>query len=235
MFRHWLRGSICLVFGGALLSFGLWLVVEQHRANRHTLEATGKVVSSELTTVVVRVNKNKSRTEHRAEIWYEYEVDERPYRGKRIDGLSEPTGKSGCEARVKKYPVGAFVPVFYRPDNPAEAFLERTYTFGWFTLVFVGLFLLLVSIAAFTGVSAGQGERGASPRRQVLVYGLMTALWFGAVLAAVLYFYVFLGQRLDAWRVVGLLLFLAPGVLPAYALWVSFLELTGRSARRWYY
>ncbi len=55
---------------------------------------------------------------------YEYSVENKQYRGKRIS-LAEIISGSEIEAVLERYPVGAVVTVYYDPNNPNNSLLER--------------------------------------------------------------------------------------------------------------
>lgn len=58
-------------------------------------------------------------------VMYLYQVEGRQYQSQRIYFGGE-VGGSAMTGLLKKYPVGAQVPVYYNPQNPAEAVLERS-------------------------------------------------------------------------------------------------------------
>jgi hypothetical protein len=58
-------------------------------------------------------------------VMYTYQVEGRQYQSQRIY-FGGAIGGSAMMGVVKKYPVGAEVPVYYNPQNPADAVLERS-------------------------------------------------------------------------------------------------------------
>ena len=57
-------------------------------------------------------------------VHYSYQVSGQPYEGYRIAPGGE-VGGIGAGKVAARYPVGAHVQVFYNPQNPSEAFLEK--------------------------------------------------------------------------------------------------------------
>ena len=76
--------------------------------------------------VIRRASHNQGRT-YRPEVAYEYTVKARRYKGKNVC-LSYDVGTGDrvrAEKRCAQYPVGRTVSVYYNPNNPADACLER--------------------------------------------------------------------------------------------------------------
>jgi hypothetical protein len=74
---------------------------------------------------------------------YSYQVGGQPYEGYRIAPGGE-VGGVGAGKVAAKYPVGAHVQVFYNPQNPSEAFLEKkahSHIVMWIVLIVVDLAL----------------------------------------------------------------------------------------------
>jgi hypothetical protein len=117
---------------------------------------------------------------------YEYQVNGRTYRGKRIT-IDEKTAGFELEGILARYPVGASVTVYYNPDYPEFALLERDLPwdkmlegFGCLMLLFVGVPLLGIFIY-FQGVDWLK-HRLAHPERAPFVtaasgFGLLVSLF----------------------------------------------------------
>jgi hypothetical protein len=83
--------------------------------------ASGRILSS---TVVRRRSSRGGSTSYPA-IVYEYNVGGMNYQGQKITpGLR--WGGSGSGKVVARYPAGSAVTVYYDPNNPADAVLERS-------------------------------------------------------------------------------------------------------------
>jgi hypothetical protein len=78
---------------------------------------------------------------------YAYQVEGQSYQSQRIYFGGE-VGGSAMTGVIKKYPVGAQVPVYYNPQNPAEAVLERSMPMAKL-LGFIGVIMIVVAAAAY--------------------------------------------------------------------------------------
>ncbi|MFP3852882.1 MAG: DUF3592 domain-containing protein [Anaerolineales bacterium] len=84
------------------------------------------------------------------ELRYSYELDGEQYQGRRIKsgGPVLVQNKSYVEESAGKYPVGKRISVYYNPDDPSEAVLEKGSSRGW---LFIALgVLIFLSIVAVT-------------------------------------------------------------------------------------
>lgn len=139
------------VFGGGLLLVGGWFIRHSVRTRDRVEEAKrwpsvqGEVVESE----VKRHRRRKSVT-YEARVRYRYEVNGESYNGKAIVlGGEVRSSRVKAEARCETYAVGTTPAVFYNPQNPEEACLERVHEGLWLELVggafgvAIGLLLLL--------------------------------------------------------------------------------------------
>lgn len=78
------------------------------------------------------------------EIQYIYQVMGMEYQGDKITfGPKSGGNRTKAEKAIAKYPTGANVTVFYQPDKPETAVLERSITKG---LLFSGTLLVLTGI-----------------------------------------------------------------------------------------
>jgi hypothetical protein len=165
------------------------------------LPTSGKVLSARAVSRRVRTAETRFGAEHGAdenirnfaEIRYEYRVGGRRYAGSRIS-IGEDLGDHEVEETLRRYPRGSVVTVFYNPDKPDEAVLERASpegvwrTMAFFVLVLLGLFIggtlgfdrlvaslsdtlndpaQAVPVAAFLGLAAFMMVMGLALRRQV--------------------------------------------------------------------
>jgi hypothetical protein len=107
-----------------LLPVGLTAVIllkmrEVKRASGWT-RATARNLRSEV-TYVTRDERKLSRPQ----VDYEFPVTFDKFRGNRISIGEIIDGSPEVEAALRRYPVGANVPVYYNPANPRESVLER--------------------------------------------------------------------------------------------------------------
>ena len=106
-------------------------------------------------------------TSYYPRVTYEYEVLGHRYRGDRVNfgsaiGYGEP---NTAQAVVDRYLPGNNIRVYYNPNNPGEAVLERTAGSSSRILIWVGIFILaillcttIVSVAAFVIPMVGINE-----------------------------------------------------------------------------
>lgn len=81
-------------------------------------------------------------------VHYSYQVNGEGYLGRKIAPGME-VGGSGAGGVVARYPVGAQVMVFYDPENPSDAVLERKAHAQWVLwLVLVIMDMMLCGMAA---------------------------------------------------------------------------------------
>jgi len=72
-------------------------------------------------------------------VQYSYQVGGRAYQNMKLAPGPE-VGGSGARKVVAKYPAGAQVMVFYDPQNPAEAVLERNAPAQWLMWLILAIF-----------------------------------------------------------------------------------------------
>ncbi|MHC5003106.1 MAG: DUF3592 domain-containing protein [Planctomycetota bacterium] len=119
------------LFGASAIVAGTATVVRSWRNGQRVVKAlawpttTGRIVASH---VVQERHGGSGGATYAAHIEYEYEVDGRPLRSRRIcvGGELNTSFKSRAENRCAMYPTGAEVDVFYDPERPEHACLERS-------------------------------------------------------------------------------------------------------------
>jgi hypothetical protein len=77
---------------------------------------------------------------------YSYQVGGQAFQGNRI-ALGPETGGSGARKTVARYATGAPVTVFYNPQNPAEAILEKKAPAQALIWIILGLFDCVICAA----------------------------------------------------------------------------------------
>ena len=87
-------------------------------------------------------------------VHYTYQVMGQMLQGSKVMPGPE-TGGTGAEKVVNRYPAGAQVMVYYDPDNPSDAVLERSMPgfikWLWVALILTDLFLCVMAVVmAFT-------------------------------------------------------------------------------------
>ncbi len=134
------------IYLGWLFSFiGFAIIIQQQYLKRKAKASLswpsveGEILSSQ---VIHRSSHNQGST-YRAEVVYEYTVKARRHKGKNVClNYDVGTGDRGrAEERCAQYPVGRAVSVFYNPNKPADACLERRADTPIFFLIIAAAFL----------------------------------------------------------------------------------------------
>lgn len=127
---------------------------------------TGRVISSrvlEQTRSASGSNSRKRRTFFSPEVVFTYDISGQQMKSSRlkITELSSSSSSYAYEV-TNRYPEGALVEVFYNPENPSYAILEKEFRpierillFFPLIFVFVGLFLIYKGLFNF-GKSGGE-------------------------------------------------------------------------------
>lgn len=130
------------------------------------LQTSGKVLSARAVSRRVRTAESRAgaapgadeNIRNFAEIRYEYHVDGRRYAGSRVS-IGEDLGDHDVEETLRRYPRGSVVTVFYNPEKPDEAVLERGAPEGvWGTMIL----FIVVLIGLFIGGTLGFDRLSAS-------------------------------------------------------------------------
>ena len=86
-------------------------------------EAQAKITTSKITVKRHQFTGEQTKITNQATVGYDFSVGSKLFHGNRISLGFGPS--DGVTQTLKRYPVGATVPVFYDPENPAESVLER--------------------------------------------------------------------------------------------------------------
>jgi hypothetical protein len=105
----------------------------------------GTVLSSR----VVRRSSSDGGTTPYPVVDYSYQVSGQAYRGNRVMPGPE-MGGTGAGKVVDRYPEGAQVMVYFNPNNPSEALLERGVPgfVKWFWIILIAIDLFLCALGA---------------------------------------------------------------------------------------
>jgi hypothetical protein len=118
--------AVCLVADLPLL-FGVFYFMAQRRVRtaENWLVTLGEIVISEVKISTTVRNRN---TVYSPYIVYEYEVMGQRYRGERVHmGYELGSGiQSWAAERLANYPLGKRIEVYYDPNDPANAVLEKS-------------------------------------------------------------------------------------------------------------
>jgi hypothetical protein len=129
---NWLRflqtlsaiAAVLIVSGLASLAFGALDALEARRMAAWP-SIPGRVVTSE--SVTTQFRGRALRYAPAARIVYEYTLGDTVFTSERVgvQTLAVESGSEEGQRRLRDYPVGAAVTVYYDPANPAVAVLER--------------------------------------------------------------------------------------------------------------
>jgi hypothetical protein len=116
---------------------------------------SARVVARSVESMSDTQTQGASEVRNFPEIEFEYEVSGRKYRGSRYS-IQENLGNSRIPETMARFPKGSKVTVFYDPQDPNNAVIERTMPDGAFKfMVYLSAGLLIVSIALILIVSDG--------------------------------------------------------------------------------
>jgi hypothetical protein len=140
---------------GAIAGVIVYKLREVRRAARWP-STQGRIVHARLHSVRGKQSDGSTTVSNLPDIEYAYSVGDVEYRAKRI-GIGEiRAGSPDVEAALARYQPGSTGPVYYNPDNPNEAMLERDPPANPATLYAVAAGVVLVGLAVvivFTRVS----------------------------------------------------------------------------------
>ncbi|KAB2850267.1 MAG: DUF3592 domain-containing protein [Hyphomicrobiaceae bacterium] len=154
-FAEWLRPKLAhpgnTPFVVAFSLFVLFILMMARALRQQSLEAKdwkatpGQILSAgfdtfeKLTTVD---NVSHRVTTNQPHIVFGYEVDGVAYQGNRVafGGNTQSTSKRLVGGSLKRYKVGDKVTVYFDPENPSEAVLERQAKHMWILYFFAALF-----------------------------------------------------------------------------------------------
>jgi hypothetical protein len=118
---------IIFVVIGLVLLFIYFLNLAKVRASQAWPTAQGTVLQSWVRKSSSTDDDGGTSYSYHPEIHYQYQVMGKEYQGNKIAfGPKVGGNRSRAEKMMEKYPTGANVSVYYQPDNPANAVLERS-------------------------------------------------------------------------------------------------------------
>ena len=141
-------GILLLAFGGG----GIYLIYlsrknsAQAQGSQHWLSTVATITRSEVGQSSSS-DHDGPRTNYHPVVEYTYPVGGQVYAGKRIAfGPVKASARSAsAQAALAKYPLGGTVTVYYDPNNPAEAVLEKQ-AIGTTTMLVLGIVFLVVTV-----------------------------------------------------------------------------------------
>lgn len=112
---------------GIVLLFIYFRNLAKVRASQTWSTAQGTVIQSWVRKSNSTDSDGSVSSSYHPEIHYSYQIMGVDYQGNKIAfGPKVGGNRSGAEKMVEKYPTGANVTVYYQPDKPANAVLERS-------------------------------------------------------------------------------------------------------------
>lgn len=146
------------VMGIAMLCVACWTVWKKFALGREVEQslgwprAQGEVTRSSISLEDSSTSWDNPQKTYKANIQYEYSVGRKQYCGNKIciGGQLQLSLKGKADRYCAEYPVGRAVVVYYNPDNPAVAVLERREETSWFYLV-GGAVMAIVGFLFLTG------------------------------------------------------------------------------------
>jgi hypothetical protein len=136
-------GWLALVGGALALCFPVvtWLRV---RASRNWPHVAGRIVES----AVERQLGGKGRPSYMPRIRYRYRVEGRDYVSSQVTFWGSVGGSQWlAERTTRRYPQGSAVTVYYNPEDPHDAVLDRAFSLVILVLPPAGLLFLGVGYA----------------------------------------------------------------------------------------
>lgn len=126
----------------------------KYRASQHWLSTNGQILNTYIST---QGSANKG-TSHQVHVSYSYQVMGQGYQGNQFsfgtEGNSFDT-RSSAEKEIARFPEGSPVTVYYDPDRPAEAVLEKKYdSTGAILAVILGMIGVGIMIYAYLQLSS---------------------------------------------------------------------------------
>ncbi|GEP41635.1 DUF3592 domain-containing protein [Brevifollis gellanilyticus] len=106
----------------AFLGLMIYVTLRVKRAAKW-LESRARITRSEVDVVRHRFEGDTTQVKNKPLVHYEFKVGSEKIRGERISAGIAPA--DNVDQVLKRYPVGAEVPVYYDPANPKECVLER--------------------------------------------------------------------------------------------------------------
>jgi hypothetical protein len=132
-----LGAFVGLLCGSAILlgfvGYGIYLIYtavsgkRKAQASQQWLSTSGKILESRIVQTTSTDDDGNTTTSYHLAAKYEYEVGGRQYINDKctIGRVPKPISRKRTQETLARYPVGGVVPVYYNPQNPQEAVLDR--------------------------------------------------------------------------------------------------------------
>jgi hypothetical protein len=160
--------------GNVILLIFIYLPYRKSRMSRGWPQTTGRVETSE---IEMRSSSEGGSSPY-PHVIYSYSVNGQPLQN---DGIQPGGNVGGMVAYkiIKKYPAGAQVTVFYNPQNPSDALLERDVPgyvrWLWVALVFINATICCCGILPIVSAAGFQnGMQWGAPYLFQFIVNLLT-------------------------------------------------------------
>ncbi len=143
---------LCIIIGIGLMGLGYYFQ-KKAEAIENWPGVTGKVIATRVVqaTSEKRLRRNDESSQPVLTFYpvveYEYTVNDKKYSSDRLSlSVDQKSNPKSFEPILKKYAPGTAVKVFYNPDNPADAVLEKVnllhYIFYGFGAIWMAVWTL---------------------------------------------------------------------------------------------
>ena len=141
-----LLGWLSVIAGAVAVLFGIG-ILQRSKETWSWPSTQGRIVSSAINSVMSFDIDNPRAENYEPVITYNYAVAGKLHEGKRIRLTGMTYHKAWARGIAKRYRVGRTVTVYYDPDSPEKAVLERgTDGIAYFVMFTVGAGLLALGI-----------------------------------------------------------------------------------------
>jgi len=138
---------LCIIIGLVLLGLGFYFQKKADAIEKWP-SVIGKVTSTKVVQSTSRQSLRRNDESSQAKltycpvIEYEYTVNGKKYSSDRLSlSVDQKSRPEYLEPVLKKYSPGTAVNVFYNPDDPADAVLEKANWLHWIFYVFGAIWL----------------------------------------------------------------------------------------------
>jgi len=196
-----------VAFFGLFFAVIITVKLRQVRAASRWPSVSGEIIAANVTQQQVTTHhagyeENEDKTESRnfARITYRYEVNGKRYKCSRLS-VGEDMGNDDVQGKLKRYPVGRTVEVFYNPADPSKAVLERDLPEGCGKGGLIGLALVAAIIGFFGyGLDYAVGKIGPHMKNPDKASMVVFAGTFSLLAAWFTIMYWRQGSAASGWR-----------------------------------
>ena len=134
--------TVILVFvGGLFLAAGAYQYQVARAARKHWSTTDGVVLASGLDAFDGANRKSRTTPRYILQVVYQYRVNDQTYEGRQVGFGGTAYGLEEARKKLRLYPQGVLVTVYYDPANPSKTVLEPDPAGAGFLLV-LGIVIL---------------------------------------------------------------------------------------------